>query len=54
MPSSAIKNYNHDDNLMCHDSGMENVVTKLVNLTGMEKPEANYCCTECTPPNLIF
>jgi len=54
VPSSAIKNNNHDDNLMCHDSGMENVITKLANLIGKENSEANYCCMECASPNLIF
>jgi len=52
--SGAIKNNNQEDNLMCRDSGMENAITKLVNLIGKENSEANYCCMECTPPDLIF
>jgi hypothetical protein len=54
VPSNAIKNNNHEDNPMCHDSGIENVITKLVNLIGMETSEANYCYMECTPPNWTF
>lgn len=46
VPGSAIKNNNQEDNLMCHDSGMENLITKLVNLIGIENSEANYCCME--------
>jgi hypothetical protein len=44
VPSSAIKNNNHEDNLMCHDSGMENLIIKLVNLIRKENSETNYYC----------